>query len=280
RVPKPVFLATDVVLYLLLVAIAFYAWHALRSPMRRRTWRAVVRDPAAMSAAVLLGVFLLISVLDSIHFRPLLPPAPGAAADDAPGYSTRTLSLLDALLTGPRESREKTYSIPLGTHQYSKESMLVAGKTVRDYPRLQFGGKRLQDPDREWTRDVLSHSAAGLATGAIGAALLWLGVAALRARSARTSVRESLHAIWARATEIPYRPMLLTAAVLALFIGWVAALWPWYHVFGTDQTGNDVLYQAIKSIRTAVVIGSLATLATLPFAIVFGILAGYYNVRA
>ena len=71
--------------------------------------------------------------------------------------------------------------------------------------------------------------------------------------------------------------MLLTASVLALFIGWVAALWPWYHVFGTDQTGNDVLYQAIKSVRTAVVIGSLATLATLPFAIVFGILAGYYK---
>jgi len=35
----------------------------------------------------------------------------------------------------------------------------------------------------------------------------------------------------------------------------------------------------MKSIRTAVVIGSLATLATLPFAIVFGILAGYYKGR-
>jgi peptide/nickel transport system permease protein len=73
--------------------------------------------------------------------------------------------------------------------------------------------------------------------------------------------------------------MLLTASVLALFGGWAAALWPYYHVFGTDQTGNDVLFQAIKSVRTAVVIGSLATLATLPFAIVFGILAGYFKGR-
>ena len=73
--------------------------------------------------------------------------------------------------------------------------------------------------------------------------------------------------------------MLLTATVIALFAGWVAALWPYYHVFGTDQTGNDVLFQAIKSIRTAVVIGSLATIATLPFAIAFGILAGYYKGR-
>src|SRR5208282_4897732 len=69
---------------------------------------------------------------------------------------------------------------------------------------------------------------------------------------------------------------LLTASVLALFVGWVAAMWPVYHVLGTDQTGNDVLFQAIKSVRTAVVI---ATLATLPFAIVFGILAGYHKGR-
>jgi peptide/nickel transport system permease protein len=278
-VAKPVFLATDVVLYLLLVAIAFYVWHALRTITLRQTWRTVVRDPAAMCAGVVLGVFLLVSILDSIHFRPLLPPAPGAAANAAPAYSTQTLSVLDALLAGPRESREKTYSIPLGTHQYSKESLLIDGKTVRDYPRLQFGGRHLQDTDRDWAGDVAMRSAGGLAAGAVGAALVWLTVAALRARSARTSVGESLHAIWVRATDIPWRPMLITAALLALFAGWVAALWPWYHVFGTDQTGNDVLYQAIKSIRTAVVIGSLATLATLPFAIVFGILAGYYKGR-
>ena len=36
-----------------------------------------------------------------------------------------------------------------------------------------------------------------------------------------------------------------------------------------------MLYQALKSIRTAFVIGTLATMATLPFAVVLGILAGY-----
>jgi peptide/nickel transport system permease protein len=277
--PKLVFLATDVVLYLLLVAIAFYAWHALRTPTLRQTWRVVVRDPAAMSAAVILSSFLLIAILDSVHFRPLLPPAPGATADAPLAYSTRTLSLLDAVLTGPRDSREKTYSIPLGTHQYSKESMLVDGKTVRDFPRLQFGGAHLQDPEHDWVPDLLRRSTVGLIGGVIGAAVLWVLVAALRARSARMSIGASMRAIWRRTTDVPWRPMLFTASVLALFIGWVVALWPWYHVFGTDQTGNDVLFQAIKSVRTAVVIGSLATLATLPFAIVFGILAGYYKGR-
>ncbi len=71
--------------------------------------------------------------------------------------------------------------------------------------------------------------------------------------------------------------MLITVIVMAMMIGWLAAMWPYYHPFGTDRTGNDVLYQALKSIRTAVVIGSLSTIATLPLAIALGILAGYFK---
>jgi len=48
-------------------------------------------------------------------------------------------------------------------------------------------------------------------------------------------------------------------------------------VLGTDLTGNDVLYQALKSIRTAFVIGTLATVATLPVAVTLGIMAGYFR---
>ncbi len=277
--PKLVFLATDVALYGLVAAIAFYVWHALHTPTLRQTWRSVLHDSVAMSGAVVLLVFLAIAALDSLHFRPLLPPASGAAADAPPAYSTRTTSLLDELLAGPREAREKSYSVPLGTHQFSKESMIVDGKSVRDYPRLQFGGAHLKDADAEWRDDVVQRSVKGLAGGMVGAGLVWLVVAVLRARSVRTGVGQSLSAIWQRTTEVPWRSMLLTASAIVLFAGWVAALWPVYHVFGTDQTGNDVLFQAMKSIRTAVVIGSLATIATLPFAVVFGILAGYYKGR-
>src|SRR5439155_12981034 len=149
--------------------------------------------------------------------------------------------------------------------------MIDDGKSIPDYPRLQFGGAHLKDVDAEWGSDVARRSIAGLAGGAGGAVVLWLVVAVLRARAVRSSVAGSLSAIWQRTPEMPWRSMLLTGSVIVFVAGWVAALWPVYHVFGTDQTGNDVLFQAIKSIRTAVVIGSLATLATLPFAIVFGI---------
>ena len=90
-------------------------------------------------------------------------------------------------------------------------------------------------------------------------------------------LRNSLSQIARGNTEVPWRPMLITVIVVAMIIGWLAALWPYYHPFGTDRTGNDVLYQALKSIRTAVVIGSLATIATLPLAIVLGIFAGYFK---
>jgi peptide/nickel transport system permease protein len=222
-------------------------------------------------------LFLFAAALDSVHFRPLLPPVAGAAADSGAAYSTRTLSLLDLALSAQREGREKTYSQPLATHQFSKESMLVNGKSVRDFPRLQFGGKHLSEPETQWAGDVVVRSIKGLLAGALAALGLWLLVASLRSRG--DGLGRSLRAIWRRETDVPWRAMLLTASGVALLAGWTAALWPYYHVLGTDQTGNDVLFQALKSIRTAVVIGSLATVATLPLAITFGILAGYYKGR-
>ena len=75
------------------------------------------------------------------------------------------------------------------------------------------------------------------------------------------------------------RPALLTLTVFWLLFVWLLLVWPGWHVFGTDAVGNDVLYEAVKSIRTAVVIGTLATLATLPFAVTLGIAAGYFKGR-
>jgi peptide/nickel transport system permease protein len=277
--PKFVFLLTDLALLLMLLGIAFYIRHALKSPTLRRTWAYVLRDSSAMAAGVVLLLFFCLAIVDSVHFRPLLPPAAGAKADASPAYSTKTLSLLDALLTGPRESVEKTYSVPLGTHQYSKESLLVNGKSVRDFPRLQYGGQHLKDAEADWASDITRRSFLGLLYGALVALAIWFSVAFLRgARGIGATVR-GIVAIWHGKTELPWKAILLAVSMVALFSGWVSALWPYYHVFGTDQTGNDVLYQATKSIRTAVVIGSLSTLATLPLAILFGILAGYYKGR-
>jgi peptide/nickel transport system permease protein len=277
--PKFVFLLTDLALLLMLLGIAFYIRHAIKSPTLRRTWAYVLRDSSAMAAGVVLLLFFCVAIVDSVHFRPVLPPAIGAAPDAPPAYSTRTLSLLDAWLAGPRESVEKTYSVPLGTHQFSKESILVDGKSVREFPRLQYGGRHLKDPDAQWTADVVQRSLLGFGYGAVAAMVIWFLVAWLRGARSPSALVQGLGEIWGGRTELPWKSILTTASMVAFFSGWVAEMWPYYHVFGTDQTGNDVLYQATKSIRTAVVIGSLSTLATLPLAILFGILAGYYKGR-
>tara|TARA_B100001142_G_scaffold329904_1_gene395016 strand:- start:4448 stop:5215 length:768 start_codon:yes stop_codon:yes gene_type:complete len=51
----------------------------------------------------------------------------------------------------------------------------------------------------------------------------------------------------------------------------------YYHVLGTDKVGQDVLFQAIKSVRTGLLIGSLTTLVMLPFAVMMGLMAGYFR---
>ncbi|WKZ32522.1 MAG: ABC transporter permease [Thermodesulfobacteriota bacterium] len=52
---------------------------------------------------------------------------------------------------------------------------------------------------------------------------------------------------------------------------------PGAHWLGTDKVGNDVFFNALKGVRTAVVIGAGTTLIIVPFAIFFGVVAGYFG---
>lgn len=268
---KLVFLWTDVALYALALALAAYVWHVRRQPTLQTNWKKVMLDPAALSAGVMLVLFGLVTALDSVHFRRALPPQGGQVY-----YDTRTTSLLDVVLARQIEMREATYSAPLGTHGISKESVNVDGKTTREYPRLKFGGAHLQDPATDWRGDVARRVGFGLLGGAAVFALLLLAAAAVL-RRAHGSVAQALRDIAADRTRYPLRATAATLAVACLLGGAVAALMNHYHVFGTDRTGNDVLYLALKSVRTAFVIGGLSTLATLPLAVVLGILAGYFK---
>ncbi len=273
--PQFVFLLTDFVLWLLVAGVAVYAWRVRSNVHLRANWRHVAHDAPAMCAAVLLIVFLALALLDSVHYRPRLAAVSGASVDAPAAYATRTSSLLDGLMAHAIEAREKTYSLPLAYWSFQQETRLVDGREVRELPRLQFGGAHLKDPEREWRRDLLSRSARGLLGGLAAAALIALLIAASRGRG--RGVAGSLREVARGATDMPWRPMLATVTLVAMFIGWLVAVWPAYHPFGTDRTGNDVLYQALKSVRTAVVIGSLSTVATLPLAIALGLLAGWFK---
>ena len=270
---KLVILWTDALIYLLVVVVALLVWHIRRQEHLMAPWRKVARSPSGMSAATLLACFVVIGLADSVHYRPAI-----AVKDGKTVYAVEVLSLLDAAATSLRQRREKTYSAPLATHLYAKETLtLPDGREVRDFPRLRHGGAHLSDPDTELVPDLARRALLGLASGAV----LWILLAALLcavlARRGTTDVDAIWHAVWRGETELPWRAVLLTAAAILAVATPLLVIAAHYHVFGTDKVGQDVFYQALKSIRTGLVIGTLTTLVMLPFALALGVMAGYFK---
>jgi len=272
---KFVLLWTDAALWAMWMALGAYAWRSAHHAQLRATWSRVLRDPAALCAGLVLLLFMGVAALDSVHFRRALPPAPGQAPKTT-FYDGRAESVLDVVLARPLSMRETSYSAPLAYQAITKQTISSDGTVKRDYPRLQHGGAHLSDPPAQWTGDVLARAGIGLAAGAGVAALALAGMVALLSRR-HGGPGSALRDLLADRTTYPLRALGITVVVICLLAGPVASLAGAYHVFGTDRTGNDVLVQTLKSVRTAFVIGMLATLATLPIAVSLGILAGYFR---
>jgi len=272
---QAVVLWTDWLVYLLVLVIVATTAYVRSQEHLRAPWRRVAQSASGMTGLVVLLVFVAAGLLDSVHFRPRLAMSdPHAKA----AYAVEVLSGLDLVLEPLRTRREKTYSAPLATHLYAREMIeLPSGGQAREFPRLKYGGARLQDPERDWAGDVARRALGGAAGGAV--VWLLLGLLAVMAAARASGMRLSLmwKRVWSGGTEVPWRPILLTLLVFCALGGATLALAAQYHVLGTDKVGQDVLYQVLKSIRTALVIGTLTTLVMLPFAIALGIAAGYFG---
>ena len=274
--PKFVLLWTDVAVWLMAAWLLAYVLHVRRLPDLRLKWRRVFQDRGAMGAGVVLGACLVMTLLDSIHYRLALPPVAGQAVS-VTAYDVKTRSVLDALLGRLYASREATYSRPLASQSFTKESVVLEGRTERRAPRLLHGGAHLRDPSTEAWADIMWRAVLGAGTGLLASvailALLCAGAAWRQGRRIRAVVARA----WAGQGGLPWKVAAVTLTALAVLSGLCASLSTGYHVLGTDQTGNDVLYQALKSVRTAFVIGTLTTLTTLPLAVGLGIAAGYHR---
>jgi peptide/nickel transport system permease protein len=243
----PVVLATDALLWLLVAAVGVYALYCRRRPHLAAPWKRVFQSQAAVVSAVVLGCYLVVGLADSLHYR---------LAD-----SVEVQSLLDRMLSVLRQKGEKTYSAPLATRLYSKEQIEApGGKQVRDYPRLRHGGAQL-DNESDRVADVVMRAAIGLCAAGVLWALLYF--------ASRPLARRYPH--------VPWRAAWITAGAILALAGPIASLAPHYHVLGTTQVGQDVLYLALKSIRTSLVIGTLTTLVLLPLGIALGVMAGYFK---
>ena len=272
---KPVILWTDALIYLLVAVIIAFIFYARGKEPLRAPWRQVGRSGMAMASLVVLLAYVSIGLLDSIHFQRALQNDTKSAQAH---YSSDVTSILDIVLQPLRDHVEKTYSAPFATHLYSKETIEGAdGKTIRDYPRLKYGGAFLHDPDRDRWPDIMSTIGVALMQG-IG---LWLVLAALLvgilALRHRRSMGQIVSDMIGDRMALPWHVILITVGILMLLGMLGADLGVKYHVFGTDKVGQDVLYQSLKSVRTGLVIGTLTTLVMLPFAVLLGIMAGYFR---
>jgi peptide/nickel transport system permease protein len=266
------FLWTDILIYLLLVSVLVFAFYTTRHEHLRVPWRQVARRPMAMASLVVLSVYVAVGLLDSVHYRPLLE----SQKQGERVYSNEVLSLLDKMTTPLRTRLEKTYSAPFAMQAYTKETMEYPdGRHAREYPRLLYGGAHLQDPGAraaDITRRVSMATATGLVLWlplVVGFLLLW--------RERLESWRQAPRRFVRGEGQVPWRTIWATTGILIVLIMNVVSLSQVYHILGTDQVGQDVFYKSLKSIRTGLVIGTLTTLVMLPFAAVFGIMAGYFR---
>lgn len=286
-----VLLSTDLLVWLLLLTALGALWWVRRQPLVRAGWAQVGQSPGAMAAATLLGLFVLVGLADSLHYRAALP---GPGPEGKVQYGVEVFSLLDKLVSGLRERTEKTYSAPLATRLDAMQAVPVQrpdgslGQT-RGYPRLRHGGAHLSSDDpASWQADVLGRVGLGVLTGALlwgGLCLLVVGRQLPRQRTWKQAWRQAWQDLWrgrwqpdARGNLAPpfaWRGVLTMAGLLLLVLTPLLFLAGSYHVFGTDKVGQDVAYQVLKSIRTALVIGIVTTLVTLPLGVILGLLAGF-----
>ena len=190
----PVILATDLIVFFLACAIAYFAIAIRLEGTAARAWKELRKNRLALVCMAILALYFSIALLDSIRYRDPVVAEVGGVAKTESGeviWSPQALSLLDRALAGMRTDTEKSYSAPFASHSFSKEAIeLPGGETTREFIPLKYQG---------------SH---------------WLG---------------------------------------------------------TDKVGNDVLFTALKGVRTAIVIGAGTTIIIIPFAILFGVVAGYYG---
>jgi len=273
--PQMTVLWTDWLIYFLLVVSTGYIAYTRSKPHLLAPWKKVVRNPIAMACSVILLVYVGIGLLDSIHFRQALPQQ---NSGEPVRYSADIISVFDKLVTPLRSQGEKTYSAPLAVHLFSMESVEQSdGRIARIFPRLKFAGNHLGSDADKSTHDQWRL----LLQGTVYALLLWglliLILLVALARHAQLGFSTMALRLWHGDTELPWRTLLLMTGIV-LWLGTVVLqIAPQYHLFGTDKVGQDVLYLSLKSIRTGLIIGILTTLVMLPFALLFGVMAGYFK---
>ncbi len=207
--------------------------------------------PAAWRRAVIIAAFVAgrrcrLAALPSAAAGRRSPPSPRMRCEVLSG-STGRWSRCARAPRRPIRRRSRRSCFSEGDHR----------------PRRRHGGARVsaaalrrrasRRPEADRGGDVVKRAAAGAVAGGVA----WLLLAAVAGRGmSRAASAARLRAAWSRdrcgqqRRPRPGAAILLALLPLLLLAGAATALAPYYHVLGTDKVGQDVLYLALKSIRT------------------------------
>lgn len=234
---------TDKCFFLVLVVIAGVLCNGLRSVPTRQAFLRILSKPIPVSAGVVLMFFLMIGILDSIHFAP------------------NSRSVLDNLLAPIGDVYEQSYSEPMALTLYSSEVVVDKGATLVIHPPLEHIKSTLQTEKQKHQFIQVALINASEVSFLI---VLLVGVIVMWSRRSLSFNRVLLS-------------FFLTLFIAVLLVSASYLLSRGLHLLGTGKIGQDIFYAAVKSIRTGLIIGILTTLFMMPLALLLGIAAGYFG---
>ncbi|RUR10288.1 ABC transporter permease [Legionella sp. km772] len=249
------FLWTDKCFLILLSLALILTLLSLRKQQIRRSFSIILHRPLALSAGILLVFFLIIAVLDSIHFD-----------TGSSNANNMTDSLLDKLVAPIGSVYEKTYSAPLALKMFVSETLMVNGVMKQTYPRLAYVPATIKTPQ---DKERVINDSLLMALGYCGAVivLFWLINMSINKLNKKKLIYISPSGF----------SVFITLSLLIFLIVFSYSLSRSFHILGTGQIGQDIFYFSLKSIRTGLIIGLLTTLFMLPLAVFLGIAAGYFG---
>lgn len=237
-------------------------------------WAAVCQSKLGMVTLPVLLVYIAIALIDSIHFKPV---GTTQVNNNASYQFNRIHSLLDKILAPRGQLSEKSYSAPFATHGLNKKTIKnQKGQIERIYMPLKHIKKLPVSKASKALNIALIILMGFMKAIILISALLILWVCWYAYRYNQNTLKHFQHFVEGQ-YRTAWRSFWLMTAIMISLVIILYDLSDYFYVFGTDKVGDGVFYGAVKSIRTAVIIGTLTTLIMLPLAILLGLAAGYFG---
>lgn len=228
-----------------------------RDPSLQRIYQRICHDPAALWAFLTFTVFWIVAVLDSIHLRDL-------------SHTSGIYSLLDVLLQPLNHYQEVGYSAPFAVQTFEPIIQHLANGSWSSQPETLH---ILQGKSLHWVL-WFNQWVWGIVGLSVILAILLILLTKLSKTIPEYGWGAHVMALFKGDYPGPWRSLYLTALCFCIGIWTILIYSPHVHILGTDKIGSDLLVQVIKSIRTAMILGIVTSLVTMPIALVLGSIAG------